>query len=121
MGGRRSSLLPFVTAISVASMVVVGIIGLRQGHYCKGRIAKRPRELTVIIALSVATLASAFIGKENLDAKDEQDSSSRLSTGPTIWQIVHVLARNGRVSPYRDRFELICSICESCHCGTQDR
>lgn len=74
-----ASLLPFVTTISVALTVVVGIIGLRQGHYRKGRITKRGRtSVAVMIALGVVTLSSAFIGKEISDAKEKQDSSSRL-------------------------------------------
>ena len=73
-----SSLLPAITLIGVVLTVFVGILGLRQGHYSKGKITRRGRRAVAgMVALGVATVVSAFAAQQVSDAKEREEAVTR--------------------------------------------
>lgn len=74
-----ASLLPLVTLVSVILTIVVGVLGLRQGFFSKGKYTRRGRRMiAVLVALGATTMLSSIVDQQLSDAKEERDAEVRL-------------------------------------------
>jgi hypothetical protein len=71
-----AAILPFASALSVAFTIIVGISGLRQGHYSKGKLTPRGRKsLAWMVGLGVITLIIGFADRQISTAKDKASAA----------------------------------------------
>lgn len=73
-----SIILTVITLAAVALTVFVGIMGLRQGHYYRGKITKRGKHaIAAMIALGLVTAVSFFAGQQISEAKEKDEADTR--------------------------------------------